>query len=100
MGETRINEKTINDHLSLENGYNLWWMSLVAEKSPFKSPKIFDCLRLLALEEIIISKDIKKVILHSSSKILAEAVKILCDNLDIGFSWNPILLEKKSKRKK
>lgn len=100
LGETRINEKTINDHLSLENGYNLWWMSLVAEKSPFKSPKIFDCLRLLALEEIIISKDIKKVILHSSSKILAEAVKILCDNLDIGFSWNPILLEKKSKRKK
>ena len=98
LGDTKINEKTINDHLSLKNGYNLWWMSLVAEKSPFKSPKIFDCLRLLALEEIIISQAIKKLILHSSSKILAEAVKTLCANLDISFSWHRTKLKKKIKR--
>ena len=98
LGDTRINEKTINDHLSLKNGYNLWWMSLVTEKSPFKSPKIFDCLRLLALEEIIISQDIKKLILHSSSNILAEAVKILCANLAISFSWHRTKLKKKIKK--
>jgi surface carbohydrate biosynthesis protein (TIGR04326 family) len=98
LGDTKINEKTINDHLSLKNGYNLWWMSLVAEKSPFKSPKIFDCLRLLALEEIIISQDIKKITLHSSSKILAEAVKILCANLAISFSWNRTKFKKKIKK--
>ena len=98
LGDTKINEKTINDHLSLKNGYNLWWMSLVAEKSPFKSPKIFDCLRLLALEEIIISQDIKKITLHSSSKILAEAVKILCANLAISFSWHRTKFKKKIKK--
>lgn len=47
-------------YLALKNGYNLWWMSLVTEKSPVKSTKIFDCLRLLALEEIKITQDIKK----------------------------------------
>ena len=60
-------------------------MSLVTEKSPFKSTKIFDCLRLLALEEIIITHDVKKLILHISNKILAEAVKVLCANLSIIF---------------
>ena len=98
LGDTIINTKTINDHLTLKNGYNLWWMSLVTEKSPFKSTKIFDCLRLLALEEIIITQDIKKLILHSNSKILAQAVSILCANLGISFLWQRIILKNEIKR--
>ena len=88
LGETRINEKTIIEHLSLKNGYNLWWMSLVAEKSPFKSPRIFDCLRLFALEEIIQSQNVEKLVLHSTSLILVDAVRVLCLNLGITFSGN------------
>lgn len=98
LGDTRINKKTINDHLSLKNGYNLWWMSLVTEKSPFKSPRIFDCLRLLALEEILITKNKKKLMLFSSSNVLAEAVKILCANLSISFSWQYTKQKKKLKK--
>lgn len=98
LGDSRIDKKTINDHLSLKNGYNLWWMSLVAEKNPFKSSAIFDCLRLLALEEVIIMQNSKKLILHSSSEILAEAVKMLCLNLNVKFYWNRIKSKKKIKK--
>jgi surface carbohydrate biosynthesis protein (TIGR04326 family) len=100
LGDTIINKKTINDHLTLKNGYNLWWMSLIAEKNPFKSSGIFDCLRLFALEEIIIIQNSKKLILHSSSEILAEAVKILCLNLNVEFYWYRVKSKKRVKKVK
>ena len=98
LGEATIDEKKIIDHLSLKNGYNLWWLSLIAEKSPFKSSGIFDSLRLLALEEIMITNKPIKLILHSNSKILAESLKILCLNLNVKFDWNQIELKNKSKK--
>ena len=95
LGETKICGNRIIDHLSLKNGYNLWWMSLVVEKSPFKSPGIFDCLRLLALEEIIQYEKPEKLILYSSSAALLDAVKVLCDNLGVTFSWHKVKAKKK-----
>jgi len=95
LGETRVNGKRMIDHLSLKNGYDLWSMSLVVEKSPFKSPGIFDCLRLLALEEIIQIQNPEKLILHSSSLILVDAVRVLCHNLGVTFSFHHVKTKKK-----
>ena len=53
--EFRIdNKKSIAEYLELKNGYSLWWMSLLAEKSLYKSPEIANCLNLLAIEEILV----------------------------------------------
>jgi len=90
ISESEIDNKTIVEHLTIKDGHNLWWMSLIAEKSPFKSPHIFDCLRLLALEEIILDGGFNQLKLNSDNKILAEAVQLLCQNLGISFSWNKV----------
>jgi surface carbohydrate biosynthesis protein (TIGR04326 family) len=87
LGECRVAGKRIIDHLDMGDDFSLWWMTQVAEKSPLKSPRIYDCLRLIALEEILIEKSPSAITLVSSDKPLAQAVHRLCRNLKIGFRW-------------
>jgi surface carbohydrate biosynthesis protein (TIGR04326 family) len=87
LGETRIGGKRIVEHLDVGDGFSFWWMTQLAEKSPFKSPRIVDCLRLLALEEILIERKPPELILDSVDRVLAHAIQRLCENLGIGFVW-------------
>ena len=36
LGHSKIKQKSILEHLALENNFSFWWMTLLAEKSPFK----------------------------------------------------------------
>jgi surface carbohydrate biosynthesis protein (TIGR04326 family) len=87
LGETRINGKRILDHLDQGKNFSHWWMNQITEKSPFKSPQIFTCLRLLALEEILLEKKPRELTLHGSDSCLAQVLRRLCLNLDINFVW-------------
>lgn len=62
-------------------------MTQLAEKSPFKSPRIYDCLLLLALEEILIGRGAVALTLVSPDRNLARAIEKLCENLAIRFTW-------------
>src|SRR6478609_5675631 len=53
LGEVCINQKPLVLHLESKHGYSLWWMSLIAEHSFYKSPHILDCLKLVAIEDIL-----------------------------------------------
>src|SRR5262245_37597879 len=53
LGQTQLGGKRVVDHLDIGDGFSLWWMTHLAEKSPYKSPRIYECLRLLALEEML-----------------------------------------------
>jgi len=85
LGEMQVSGKSLVDWLEVEDGFSLWWMSLVAEKSPFKCPRIFDCLRMLSLEEILMSERPVQVLLYSSDKVLVRSIKALCLNLKSTF---------------
>lgn len=85
LGERRIGGQRVIDHLDMGGGFSLWWMTLLAEKSPFKSRRIYDCLRLLALEELLLESAPSVVTLASDDQILARAIARLCENLGIGF---------------
>lgn len=85
LGESRVDGQRIVDHLNLGEGFSLWWMTQLAEKSPFKSPRIYDCLRLLALEEILRARKPSELTLYSSDRELAQALRQLCENLRINF---------------
>lgn len=88
LGEYRIAGKSVVDHLALEDGFSFWWMTQIAEKSPFKSPRIFDCLRLLALEEILRAQKPARLTLDSTDRNLKRAMSTLCSNLQIEFVWH------------
>jgi surface carbohydrate biosynthesis protein (TIGR04326 family) len=85
LGERSIAGKRVIDHLDLGDGFSLWWMTHLAEKSPFKSRRIYDCLRLLALEEMLTQLRPVSVTLVSADGALAEAIARLCGNLQLSF---------------
>ena len=87
LGESRIDGKRIVEHLDLGDGFSFWWMTQLSEKSPFKSPRLYDCLRLMALEEILLEKKPSGLTLDSPDRILAQAMRRLCQNLRISFTW-------------
>jgi surface carbohydrate biosynthesis protein (TIGR04326 family) len=89
LGESLVGGKRIVDHLDMGDGFSLWWMTHLAEKSPLKSPEIYACLRLLALEEILVERRPSSLTLVSSDRDLADAVRSLCHTLKIAFVWQP-----------
>lgn len=89
LGEHRIDGRRVVEHLDLGTGFSYWWMTWLAEKSPFKSPRIYDCLRLMALEEIAVSARPSKLVLHGGDRDLSLAMNGLCTSLKLDFDWHP-----------
>ncbi len=85
LGEALIGDRRLIDHLDIGNGRSFWWLTLLAEKSPFKSSRIYDCLLLLALEEILDERKPRRLELRTNDCALAEAVQALCRQTDINF---------------
>lgn len=87
LGALEINGKSFSEHLEVTSGFSLWWMSLPVEKSLPKSPQLFDCLRLMALEELLETDRANGVEFVGGNKIVADAINAICDKLGIGFIW-------------
>lgn len=90
LGESQMAGKCLIDHLALEDGLSYWWMTLFAEKNPWKSPSIMDAIRLFALEEIIVQQKPSKLMLVSSDRTLNEIISDLCKNLNIAYEWKKL----------
>ena len=69
-------------------GVNLFEMSLVNEKNVYKSKKIYDCLKLLALEDLIEKKKISKITYLGDNKELSLSLKQLTKHKNIIFKNN------------
>lgn len=96
LGDSRVAGRRVVEHLDAGDGFSYWWMTHLSEKSPFKSPRIYDCLRLMALEEILLARRPDAVTLESHDRVLAEAMRALCQNLNVDFDWRQ---EKKPSQK-
>ncbi|MBN8473959.1 TIGR04326 family surface carbohydrate biosynthesis protein [Sulfuritalea sp.] len=94
LGERRVSGKSIAGHLDFGDGFSFWWMTRLAEKSPFKSPRLYDCLRLMALEEMLIECRPSGLILYCAERDLSEAIGNLCNKLGVGFARHPAGREK------
>ena len=52
LSRLRIRGKTLVSHLKLSDSFSFWWMTLIAEKSPHKSPSIYQIFKLRTLEQL------------------------------------------------
>jgi len=86
LGEYVIGGKSLIEHMRLSDDFSIWWMSHIAEKSPLKSPQIYDCLRILALEELLLEKKPSSLHLINSNKSVVKSISHLCKQLNIEFS--------------
>ena len=85
LGENHFYGKRIIDHLNSGDGFSYWWMSLLSEKNPFKSSQLYGCIRLFALEEILLDRQYKSIKLVSSDVATKESIARLCNNLQIDY---------------
>lgn len=97
LGESQIDGKKLVDHLALEENLSFWWMTLLVEKSPWKSPAITDALRLLAFEEVVKEHNPGKIRVVSANRSLHEVVGGLC--LELGIPRTSQRLSGKSLRR-
>lgn len=84
LGNKVIDDRRLVEHLELSAGFSMWWMSLIAEKNLYKSGRIVDCFKLLALEEILQRDRPKSITLYGvKDEILADAIKAFCRNVSV-----------------
>jgi surface carbohydrate biosynthesis protein (TIGR04326 family) len=88
LGEQVIGDTRLIDALTLEPGFSYWWMTLLVEKSLWKSPSITDAIRILALEEIVEQRTPVGVLLVSGNRKLHQVIQELCRSLGIQYRWD------------
>lgn len=88
LGKIKILGKEITEHLKVDEGFSLWWMTLVAEKSIERTKVPFDSLRLLALNKIFLQSKPSSIELFTKSKKLSKAIKKLCLLHNIKYKQN------------
>lgn len=96
LGESVYKNKSFIEHWQVSQDFSLWWMSLLAEKSPYKSYRILDCIRMLALEDIVKNHKFEVLEYHSSDKALAETIRDMCSRMNKRFVWTKIKPIKKT----
>ena len=100
FGEMKVVNKKVIDHLIIKDDFSLWWMTLLAEKSFYKSEVPLQCLKLLALNHYLIHNTPSKIELSSSNKLLFRSISSLCSSMDIEVHWinTSILIPKLNRR--
>ena len=86
LGAADVGGRTVLEHLDT-GGFSFWWTTLLAERSIFKSPRIVDCLRLLALGDILDREPSPALTLWTGDRVLAAAVGELCAARGMTFAW-------------
>lgn len=83
LGFEKLSDKRLNDEYIVYKGYSLWWMSTIIEKNLVKSPAISDCIKMLALEEMILKLTTHSIKVFSNNDALIQTITKFAKNLKI-----------------
>ncbi len=95
VGESLHKGKSLTEWTALTDSFSYWWMTLIAERSVWKTPAITDALRLLAIEEVIATKPPNHLVLLSRDPLIRSAIQQLCECYQVPFQWNRPTQEKR-----
>ena len=94
LGNRKVEGHSIIDQLDIGDGLSYWWMTRLAEKSPFKSPDIYKSLLMLALEEILVEFRPNEVHVFSDQSEYEEIVAGICRHIAIPYSYKSPIFKK------
>lgn len=92
LGQYTSKNGRLQEAFSNSDGFNYWWMSQFAEKSPYKLP-LKDIIRLLALEEIIAEHSPAQIQVQTNKKWLKETLTKFCERQNIALEIEPVTSE-------
>lgn len=90
LGERRIQDKRVVEHLELRPGFSAWWMSLMVEMGYGKSAGIYESIRMMAFENWTTDCFLDHVVLASPNARLAECMRSWSDRSGVAFEWRRI----------
>jgi len=89
LGVTEIDGKKITNHMYIRENLSYWWMASIAQKyNIYGASPINDAIKVIALERILIEKEVTDVLFSSSNHNLSVCLSHLCKDLGILFIWN------------
>ena len=86
LGEKKVEEKRVQEYFAIKENFNLWWMTLIAEKSPYRDNSVKESIKLIALEKLAVKLKINEIQLHSDDWRLQRSVERICKKNNVVFS--------------
>ncbi|WP_459950498.1 TIGR04326 family surface carbohydrate biosynthesis protein [Denitratisoma sp. agr-D3] len=92
LGAQDVQGRSLAAALTDHEGFSYWWMTHLAEKSPFKSPRIYDCLRLLGLEMLMRESAAQAscLVLYGGDVALSTTLASFCGRRGLAFRHQPV----------
>ncbi|MDF1795418.1 MAG: hypothetical protein P1U63_02645 [Coxiellaceae bacterium] len=78
VGQSKIDGKSVVDHLNIRDDFSYWWMTILIEKSYSKTLNLYRLAQLFMIEQIIEQKKITRVILASNAPFLNKTIERFC----------------------
>jgi surface carbohydrate biosynthesis protein (TIGR04326 family) len=89
LGQTEVNGQSLVSHLKVFDNLSFWWLTSIAEKSPFLCESIFQAFKLRTLEKIYVDKQCQGLIYHGNNKPLHSALEAWSQNMGHSYKWVP-----------
>jgi|APSaa5957512535_1039671.scaffolds.fasta_scaffold01171_9 surface carbohydrate biosynthesis protein (TIGR04326 family) len=80
FGRVELNGKRVIDHLLIRNDFSYWWMTLLIEKSQWKSKGLYKVFRLMALNTLLLQHNIKEIDIELDDKDIYKSINQYCIN--------------------
>jgi len=94
----RCKTKNLKEIFAIDQYASLWWLSLIAEKNPYKSDAFNRFAQLDAIVNIVKGENIKKVIFSADGEKLRVALREYSQLNSIEFNLLPIKIIKRLRR--
>ena len=88
FGKTKVGSQSLVSHLKIFDNLSFWWLTSVAEKSPFLCESIFQIFKLRTLERIYSDNHCHSLVYHGNNKPLDSVLRAWC--LELGHPYKQI----------
>jgi surface carbohydrate biosynthesis protein (TIGR04326 family) len=85
LGQAKVHGQSLVSHLKIFDNLSFWWLTSIAEKSPFLCESIFQTFKLRTLEKIYANEHCQGLVYHGNNESLHSVLKAW--SLDLGHSY-------------
>ena len=90
LGKTEIRGQSLISYLKIFDNLSFWWLTSIAEKSPFLCESIFQIFKLRALEKIYFDNHCRSLVYRGNNKCLHSTLRNWLVELGHSYKWIPI----------
>jgi surface carbohydrate biosynthesis protein (TIGR04326 family) len=89
LGQAKVHGQSLVSHLKIFDNLSFWWLTSVAEKSPFLCESIFQTFKLRTLEKIYADKHCQGLVYQGNSESIHSVLKAWALDLGHSYKWVP-----------